>query len=186
MSCLFQCLLLSNMLGKCTSPGVSNCFKVTEWFCLEVMTLTLVEILKCLSWKSDLHCHSFTKLIWQRRRVGRRHRERERETEKIPFVPLTYTFISCFLYVTWPEMEPTTSVYLMTFSLTALPARTSDAYDLFLFLFQLLFKYSCLHFSAATFPCPTHPHLPPSILPVFGFVLIFKSFTFLMLTDLQS
>ena len=27
----------------------------------------------------------------------------------------------------------------------------------------LQFRYSCLHFPAATFPCPTHPHLPFSI-----------------------
>ena len=34
--------------------------------------------------------------------------------------------------------------------------------------FLLLFKYS--HFPATTYPCHTHPHLPPSILSLFGFV----------------
>ncbi|KAF6084315.1 hypothetical protein HJG60_008591 [Phyllostomus discolor] len=33
-----------------------------------------------------------------------------------------------------------------------------------LFLFLLLLKCNCLHFPATTFPCPTQPHLPPSIL----------------------
>ena len=32
---------------------------------------------------------------------------------------------------------------------------------------KLMFEYSCLHFSTTTFPHPTHPHLPPSILPHF-------------------
>ena len=36
--------------------------------------------------------------------------------------------------------------------------------------FLLLFKYICLHFSTTTFPYSTHPHLPLSILPQFGFV----------------
>ena len=40
----------------------------------------------------------------------------------------------------------------------------------FFSLFLLLFKYSCLHFPATTFSCPTHPHLPPSTLLPFGFV----------------
>ena len=31
---------------------------------------------------------------------------------------------------------------------------------LFFHIFKLLFKYSCLHFLANTFPHPTHPHLP--------------------------
>ena len=34
----------------------------------------------------------------------------------------------------------------------------------------LLFKYSCLHFLPTPLPHPTHAHLPPSILPTFGFV----------------
>ena len=29
----------------------------------------------------------------------------------------------------------------------------------------LMFKYSCLPFPTTTFLCPTHPHLPPSIIP---------------------
>ena len=32
------------------------------------------------------------------------------------------------------------------------------------FKFFLSFKYSCLHFPTTTLPCPTRPHLPPSIL----------------------
>ena len=36
----------------------------------------------------------------------------------------------------------------------------------FIFLFLLLFKYSCLHFPTTTLPCPTHPYLPSSILPL--------------------
>ena len=39
-----------------------------------------------------------------------------------------------------------------------------------MFFFKLLLKYNCLHFPATTFPHPTHLHLPPSILPHFGFV----------------
>ena len=41
---------------------------------------------------------------------------------------------------------------------------------LFFSFLLLLFKYTCLHFPASIFPCPAHPHLPPSILPTFGFV----------------
>ena len=39
--------------------------------------------------------------------------------------------------------------------------------DLSLFFnhFLLLFDYRGLHFPTTTFPHPTHPHLPPSILP---------------------
>ena len=38
-------------------------------------------------------------------------------------------------------------------------------FNLFLFFaFFLVFKYSCLHLPATTFPPPTHPHLLPSIL----------------------
>ena len=46
-------------------------------------------------------------------------------------------------------------------------------------IFLLLFRYSCLHFPATTFPCPAHPHLPPSILPPLAlsmgplFILVF-------------
>ena len=37
--------------------------------------------------------------------------------------------------------------------------------------FLLLFKYSCLHFLPTTPPRhPSHPHFPPWILPLFGFV----------------
>ena len=35
----------------------------------------------------------------------------------------------------------------------------------FFILLLLLFKYSCLHFLATSLPRPTHPHLPPSVLP---------------------
>ena len=38
------------------------------------------------------------------------------------------------------------------------------------YFFLLLFKYGCLHFPTYTLLCPTHPYLPPSILPPFGFV----------------
>ena len=38
------------------------------------------------------------------------------------------------------------------------------------FFFLLLFKHSCLHFTPMTLPHPTHPHLPPSVLSLFGFV----------------
>ena len=40
-----------------------------------------------------------------------------------------------------------------------------------LFLFVLLFKCSCLHFTPTTVPCSSDPHLPPSILTPFGCVL---------------
>ena len=43
-------------------------------------------------------------------------------------------------------------------------------YFLFIYLFILLNKYSCLHSPPPTLPCPTHPHLSPSILSLFGFV----------------
>ena len=33
-----------------------------------------------------------------------------------------------------------------------------------------MFENSCLHFPTTTFPHCTHPHIPPSILPPFGFV----------------
>ena len=33
-----------------------------------------------------------------------------------------------------------------------------------LFIFLLLFKYSCVHFPATTFLHPMHPHLTPSLL----------------------
>ena len=45
--------------------------------------------------------------------------------------------------------------------------------EVFLFIYvfiYLLFKYSCLHNPATTFPCPTHHQLPLSILPHFSFV----------------
>ena len=49
---------------------------------------------------------------------------------------------------------------------------------LFLFLFCVIFvtfflllcKYSCFHFPTITPPYPSHPHFPPLILPLFGFV----------------
>ena len=42
---------------------------------------------------------------------------------------------------------------------------------IFFFLcFLWLFEYTCLHFLTTTLPNPSHPHLPPSILPCFGFV----------------
>ena len=36
--------------------------------------------------------------------------------------------------------------------------------------FLLWFKYSCPHFPTTAFPYPTNSHLPPSVLPPFGFV----------------
>ena len=46
-----------------------------------------------------------------------------------------------------------------------------ELYSPFYFsLFLLLFKYNCLHFSPYTPPADSsHPHLPPSVLPHFGF-----------------
>ena len=38
------------------------------------------------------------------------------------------------------------------------------------FFLLLLVKYSCLHFPTMTFLCSTYCHLPPLILPTFGFV----------------
>ena len=38
-----------------------------------------------------------------------------------------------------------------------------------LFIYLLLFKYGCFHFPPTTLPRLTDPHLPPSILPLFGF-----------------
>ena len=40
----------------------------------------------------------------------------------------------------------------------------------FVYIYLLLFKYSCPHFPTITPLRPTHPHLPPSILPPFTFV----------------
>ena len=40
----------------------------------------------------------------------------------------------------------------------------------FFSIFLLPFKYSCFHFPTTTPLRPTHSHLPPSILPHFGFV----------------
>ena len=37
--------------------------------------------------------------------------------------------------------------------------------QLFFYIFLLSFKYSCLHLSPHHSPHPSHPHLPPSILP---------------------
>ena len=39
---------------------------------------------------------------------------------------------------------------------------------LFILFYFLLLKYICHHFLPTTLPCATHPHLPPSILPLFG------------------
>ena len=36
---------------------------------------------------------------------------------------------------------------------------------------HFLLLFSCLHFPATTFPLPTHPHLPPSILPALALSL---------------
>ena len=43
-------------------------------------------------------------------------------------------------------------------------------HSLYIYMLLLLFKYSCLHFPTITFLCPTHPHLPPLIIPPSGFV----------------
>ena len=40
----------------------------------------------------------------------------------------------------------------------------------FYFIFLLFFKYSYIHFPSTTFPRPTHPYLPSSILSPSGFV----------------
>ena len=45
-----------------------------------------------------------------------------------------------------------------------------DSFYLFIYLFLLLFKYSCVPFPATIFTIPPTPHLPLSILPTFGFV----------------
>ena len=51
------------------------------------------------------------------------------------------------------------------------PAATKMVVYLFVCLFLLLFKYSCLHFPTTSFHHPTHPHLPPQFCPPpFGFV----------------
>ena len=41
-----------------------------------------------------------------------------------------------------------------------------------LFLSLLMFKYSCLHFPPTVSSRPSHPHLPPSIPPLFGVVRV--------------
>ena len=52
------------------------------------------------------HTHSYLFvfiLIWEREEGGEKEREKHRFV-----VPLIYAFTGCFLYVSWPETEPTT------------------------------------------------------------------------------
>ena len=87
-----------------------------------------------------------------------------------------YLFASCS-----PEWKRPVSFFLRLFDFLELWSSTSFVYKgtlflflclqkvLFIYLFCFYFSYCCsstvLHFPPTTLPCPTHPHLPPSIRP---------------------
>ena len=68
------------------------------------------------------------------------------------FIPISYYFDYCSFVICLEVRNYEGFTFVLLFL------------SFLLFLFLLLFKYSCLHFPATTFPCPIQPHLPPSIL----------------------